>query len=146
MAVVYSSVKYDKKNLVYNPNEHECGLFPQPIHIGKYLREKRIDFQLPYDIWWLRDTGLVSIIRFALSVVSSLEKFVDICCHSGYWVPFMVRLYGRFLHVHIVCVVFQLQLQKPMSPKYRKIRSSKFSVVDSMLKYVLWWLSGDSLP
>ncbi|XP_077989567.1 uncharacterized protein LOC144443861 isoform X2 [Glandiceps talaboti] len=34
---------------------HEYGLFPAPIHVGKYLREKRVDFQLPYDIWWLHN-------------------------------------------------------------------------------------------
>ncbi|XP_052003311.1 histone-lysine N-methyltransferase ASH1L-like isoform X2 [Xyrauchen texanus] len=39
--------------LEYDPEEHEHGLFPAPIHVGKYLRLKRIDFQLPYDIYWL---------------------------------------------------------------------------------------------
>ncbi|XP_051574864.1 histone-lysine N-methyltransferase ASH1L-like isoform X3 [Myxocyprinus asiaticus] len=39
--------------LLYDPEEHEHGLFPAPIHVGKYLRLKRIDFQLPYDIYWL---------------------------------------------------------------------------------------------
>ncbi|XP_076826955.1 histone-lysine N-methyltransferase ASH1L-like isoform X2 [Brachyhypopomus gauderio] len=39
--------------LEYNPSEHEHGLLPPPLHVGKYLRLKRIDFQLPYDIHWL---------------------------------------------------------------------------------------------
>ncbi|XP_051576672.1 histone-lysine N-methyltransferase ASH1L-like isoform X3 [Myxocyprinus asiaticus] len=39
--------------LEYDPEEHEHGLLPAPIHVGKYLRLKRIDFQLPYDIYWL---------------------------------------------------------------------------------------------
>ncbi|XP_072536721.1 histone-lysine N-methyltransferase ASH1L-like isoform X4 [Salminus brasiliensis] len=39
--------------LEYNPEEHEHGLLPAPSHVGKYLRLKRIDFQLPYDIHWL---------------------------------------------------------------------------------------------
>ncbi|XP_046875778.1 histone-lysine N-methyltransferase ASH1L isoform X2 [Hypomesus transpacificus] len=42
-----------KEKLEYVPGEHEYGLFPAPIHVGKYLRQKRIDFQLPYDILWL---------------------------------------------------------------------------------------------
>ncbi|XP_068603624.1 histone-lysine N-methyltransferase ASH1L [Brachionichthys hirsutus] len=42
-----------KEKLEYIPGEHEFGLFPAPIHVGKYLRQKRIDFQLPYDILWL---------------------------------------------------------------------------------------------
>ncbi|KAJ3609765.1 hypothetical protein NHX12_024276, partial [Muraenolepis orangiensis] len=42
-----------KEKLEYIPGEHEHGLFPAPIHVGKYLRQKRIDFQLPYDILWL---------------------------------------------------------------------------------------------
>lgn len=34
--------------------EEKCvGLMPSPIHAGKYLRQKRADFQLSYDIWWL---------------------------------------------------------------------------------------------
>ncbi|KTF95446.1 hypothetical protein cypCar_00018437 [Cyprinus carpio] len=42
-----------KEKLEYTPGEHEYGLFPAPIHVGKYLRQKRVDFQLPYDILWL---------------------------------------------------------------------------------------------
>ncbi|CAH1134905.1 unnamed protein product [Ceutorhynchus assimilis] len=40
------------RSLVYNPEEHPFGLLPPPIHCGKSFRKKRIDFQLPYDIWW----------------------------------------------------------------------------------------------
>ncbi|KAI4874817.1 hypothetical protein NFI96_023755 [Prochilodus magdalenae] len=39
--------------LDYDPEEHEHGLLPAPLHVGKYLRLKRIDFQLPYDVHWL---------------------------------------------------------------------------------------------
>ncbi|XP_067258954.1 histone-lysine N-methyltransferase ASH1L-like isoform X3 [Chanodichthys erythropterus] len=39
--------------LEYDPEEHEHGLLPAPLHVGKYLRLKRIDFQLPYDIYQL---------------------------------------------------------------------------------------------
>uniref|UniRef100_A0A672P6V4 Histone-lysine N-methyltransferase ASH1L-like n=1 Tax=Sinocyclocheilus grahami TaxID=75366 RepID=A0A672P6V4_SINGR len=42
-----------KEKLEYTPGELEYGLFPAPINVGKYLRQKRIDFQLPYDILWL---------------------------------------------------------------------------------------------
>uniref|UniRef100_UPI00398E5770 histone-lysine N-methyltransferase ASH1L n=1 Tax=Pristiophorus japonicus TaxID=55135 RepID=UPI00398E5770 len=41
-----------REKLEYIPGEHDYGLFPAPIHVGKYLRQKRIDFQLPYDILW----------------------------------------------------------------------------------------------
>ncbi|XP_063295458.1 histone-lysine N-methyltransferase ASH1L [Pelobates fuscus] len=41
-----------KEKLEYIPRDHEYGLLPAPIHIGKYLRQKRNDFQLPYDILW----------------------------------------------------------------------------------------------
>ncbi|XP_053482681.1 histone-lysine N-methyltransferase ASH1L isoform X8 [Ictalurus furcatus] len=40
------------EDLEYNPEEHEYGLLPAPLHVGKYLRVKRINFQLPYDIHW----------------------------------------------------------------------------------------------
>lgn len=42
-----------KEKTVYIPSEHEYGLLPPPIHVGKHMREKVIDFQLPYDLWWL---------------------------------------------------------------------------------------------
>ncbi|OCT66773.1 hypothetical protein XELAEV_18043024mg [Xenopus laevis] len=41
-----------KEKLEYDPREHEYSLLPAPINIGKYLRQKRNDFQLPYDILW----------------------------------------------------------------------------------------------
>ncbi|KAG8542690.1 hypothetical protein GDO81_026267 [Engystomops pustulosus] len=45
-------IQLKKEKLEYVPREHEYGLMPAPIHIGKYLRHKRNDFQLPYDILW----------------------------------------------------------------------------------------------
>uniref|UniRef100_A0A8C4RN22 Ash1 (absent, small, or homeotic)-like (Drosophila) n=1 Tax=Erpetoichthys calabaricus TaxID=27687 RepID=A0A8C4RN22_ERPCA len=45
-------IQFKKEKLEYTPGEHDYGLFPAPIHVGKYLRQKRIDFQLPYDILW----------------------------------------------------------------------------------------------
>ncbi|NXP59625.1 ASH1L methyltransferase, partial [Chloropsis cyanopogon] len=52
-------IQLKKEKLEYTPGEHEHGLFPAPIHVGgyliwifMYLRQKRIDFQLPYDILW----------------------------------------------------------------------------------------------
>ncbi|XP_013389870.1 histone-lysine N-methyltransferase ASH1L isoform X3 [Lingula anatina] len=44
-------IKKDK--LYYNPSEHEHGLMPPPIHIGKHLRQKKQEFKLSYDLWWL---------------------------------------------------------------------------------------------
>lgn len=40
------------KKLVYKPEEHPYGLLPPPYHCGKYLRCRRVPFQLPYDLWW----------------------------------------------------------------------------------------------
>ncbi|KAK7878850.1 hypothetical protein WMY93_030876 [Mugilogobius chulae] len=37
----------------YCPEEQDYSLLPAPIHVGKYLRLKRIHFQLPYDVMWL---------------------------------------------------------------------------------------------
>ncbi|XP_041429947.1 histone-lysine N-methyltransferase ASH1L, partial [Xenopus laevis] len=45
-------IQLKKDKLEYDPREHQYGLLPVPIHIGKYLRQKRNDFQLPYDILW----------------------------------------------------------------------------------------------
>lgn len=40
------------KKLAYDPAEHPYGLLPQPYHCGKYLRCRKIPFQLPHDLWW----------------------------------------------------------------------------------------------
>ncbi|XP_051812467.1 histone-lysine N-methyltransferase ASH1L [Acanthochromis polyacanthus] len=42
-----------RESLDYTPEEHDYSLLPAPIHVGKYLRLKRIHFQLPYDVMWL---------------------------------------------------------------------------------------------
>uniref|UniRef100_A0A665VV76 Histone-lysine N-methyltransferase ASH1L n=1 Tax=Echeneis naucrates TaxID=173247 RepID=A0A665VV76_ECHNA len=42
-----------RESLEYTPGEHEYTLLPAPLHVGKYLRLKRIHFQLPYDVMWL---------------------------------------------------------------------------------------------
>ncbi|XP_044257929.1 histone-lysine N-methyltransferase ash1 isoform X1 [Tribolium madens] len=41
-----------KSRLTYNPAEHPYGLLPPPYHCGKYLRCRKLPFQLPYDLWW----------------------------------------------------------------------------------------------
>ncbi|XP_018565359.1 histone-lysine N-methyltransferase ash1 [Anoplophora glabripennis] len=38
--------------LTYNPSEHPYGLLPPPYHCGKYLRCRKLPFQLPFDLWW----------------------------------------------------------------------------------------------
>ena len=53
--------KTDTKPPKYQPNEHEFGLITPPIHVGKYLRERRVAFQLPYDIWWMHENNMVRI-------------------------------------------------------------------------------------
>ncbi len=50
-----------QQKLVYNVEDHEFGLLPEPLHFGRYMREKRIHFQLPYDLWWLSENALVSV-------------------------------------------------------------------------------------
>lgn len=42
-----------KNKMVYDPAEHPHGLLPPPYHCGKFLRQRTIPFQLPYDLWWL---------------------------------------------------------------------------------------------
>ncbi|XP_031155218.2 histone-lysine N-methyltransferase ASH1L-like isoform X1 [Sander lucioperca] len=42
-----------RENMEYTPGENGYSLLPAPIHVGKYLRLKRINFQLPYDVMWL---------------------------------------------------------------------------------------------
>ncbi|XP_041649494.1 histone-lysine N-methyltransferase ASH1L-like isoform X2 [Cheilinus undulatus] len=47
------SQQSSRESLDYIPGEREYSLLPAPIHVGKYLRLKRIHFQLPYDVMWL---------------------------------------------------------------------------------------------
>ncbi|XP_068612945.1 uncharacterized protein [Brachionichthys hirsutus] len=42
-----------RDSMDYTPEEHQHSILPAPIHVGKYLRLKRIHFQLPYDVMWL---------------------------------------------------------------------------------------------
>ncbi|KAK0153526.1 Histone-lysine N-methyltransferase ASH1L [Merluccius polli] len=42
-----------RASVEYTAGEREYSLLPAPLHVGKYLRLKRIDFQLPYDVLWL---------------------------------------------------------------------------------------------
>ncbi|XP_075965040.1 uncharacterized protein LOC142969202 isoform X2 [Anarhichas minor] len=42
-----------KESMDYSPGEHEYSLLPAPINVGKYLRLKKIHFQLPYDVMCL---------------------------------------------------------------------------------------------
>lgn len=42
----------NKNKLVYIPEEHPYGLLPPPYHCGKYLRCRKVPFQLPHDLWW----------------------------------------------------------------------------------------------
>ncbi|XP_029307909.1 histone-lysine N-methyltransferase ASH1L-like isoform X2 [Cottoperca gobio] len=42
-----------RESMEDTPGEREYSLLPAPINVGKYLRLKRIHFQLPYDVMWL---------------------------------------------------------------------------------------------
>ncbi|XP_061838893.1 uncharacterized protein [Nerophis lumbriciformis] len=44
---------FSRGSAEYKAGEREHSLLPAPIHVGKYLRLKRIHFQLPYDVMWL---------------------------------------------------------------------------------------------
>ncbi|KAF6207622.1 hypothetical protein GE061_016069, partial [Apolygus lucorum] len=37
----------------FNALEHEHGLLPPPAYCAKWVRQRKIPFQLPHDIWWL---------------------------------------------------------------------------------------------
>ena len=43
--------------LTYDRLEHEHGLLPAPVYCERYIRRRRHDFQLPYDLWWLERHG-----------------------------------------------------------------------------------------
>lgn len=47
------STELCKTRLTYNPAEHKHGLLPPPYYCGKWVRQRRIHFQLPHDLWWL---------------------------------------------------------------------------------------------
>lgn len=42
---------------VYNRAEHEHGLMPPPAYCNKYVRLRREDFLLPFDLWWLHSNN-----------------------------------------------------------------------------------------
>ncbi|KAK6326847.1 hypothetical protein J4Q44_G00024920 [Coregonus suidteri] len=48
-----SQSQLNRERLEYTPGEQDYSLLPAPIHVGKYLRMRRIDFQLPFDVLWL---------------------------------------------------------------------------------------------
>lgn len=56
----------------YSKGDSSPSLLPPPIHFGKHFREMVIDFQLPYDIWWLYDHDLVGLI-------DKLSHKADVC-------------------------------------------------------------------
>ena len=41
------------KGMVYKPEEHPFSLLPPPYYCGRQLRQKKEDFNLPFDIWSL---------------------------------------------------------------------------------------------
>ncbi|KAM4580714.1 uncharacterized protein PAE49_005456 isoform 2-T4 [Odontesthes bonariensis] len=49
----FQAQKNCSQSMEYTPGENEYSLLPAPMHVGKYLRLKRIHFQLPYDVMWL---------------------------------------------------------------------------------------------
>lgn len=47
------STSDSKKPPPYNRAEHEFGLLPPPAYCSKWVRQRKMHFQLPYDLWWL---------------------------------------------------------------------------------------------
>ncbi|KAK8740388.1 hypothetical protein OTU49_002890, partial [Cherax quadricarinatus] len=52
-------VSLPKNKLTYDPEEHIHGLLPPPCYCRKWLRERQIDFVLPYDLWWLHEHNML---------------------------------------------------------------------------------------
>ncbi|KAK8390288.1 hypothetical protein O3P69_010163 [Scylla paramamosain] len=52
-------VSMPKNKLTYDPEEHIHGLLPPPCYCRKWLRERQIDFVLPYDLWWLHEHNML---------------------------------------------------------------------------------------
>jgi len=80
-------------------------LLPAPIHVGKYLREKRVDFRLPYDIWWLHSSGAVRTTDLALFLSQLLHT---LSLYYIFFVPFKTFL--LYMCFYIICYLFMLYL------------------------------------
>ena len=94
----------DRRNVSSSPVTDDQGLLPAPIHVGKYLREKRIDFKLPYDVWWLHSSGVVGrsyictlhVIYLYVFATSTTVTFISVnpaypvsfqfCPSTRYWI------------------------------------------------------------
>ena len=94
----------DRRNVSSSPVTDDQGLLPVPIHVGKYLREKRIDFKLPYDVWWLHSSGVVGrsyictlhVIYLYVFATSTTVTFISVnpaypvsfqfCPSTRYWI------------------------------------------------------------
>jgi len=80
--VLYYMWRSDRRSVSSSPNKITHGVLPAPIHVGKHLREKRVDFRLPYDVWWLHNSGAVGVCFFQPVVMMSMSQFVAIIvCH-----------------------------------------------------------------
>ncbi|XP_073978076.1 histone-lysine N-methyltransferase ash1 isoform X3 [Rhodnius prolixus] len=47
-----STESYKSKS-IYTPADFADGLLPPPAYCSKWVRQRRLPFQLPYDLWWL---------------------------------------------------------------------------------------------
>jgi len=81
--------------------------------------------------WYLsvkeREKRLVLIDRWRGKNWQIFKRFVtpgSEYCGLSWWCEFLP--YHCIYGVHLSAILFQLHLQKPLSPKYRKIRSSEF--------------------
>ncbi|KAB7505128.1 Histone-lysine N-methyltransferase ASH1L, partial [Armadillidium nasatum] len=52
-------VVLSRNKLVYDPEEHTHKLLPPPCYCKKWLRERQVDFRLPYDLWWLHSHNML---------------------------------------------------------------------------------------
>lgn len=76
--------KKRSENLLKNQSKttyvkgEETSLLPPPIHFGKHFRETTVDFQLPYDIWWLYSREQVRLSNISCSPVYTDVRFIRI--------------------------------------------------------------------
>lgn len=84
----------------------EPEILPPPIHVGRFLRERKTDFQLPYDIWWLQKHKRVKNLKIK-------------------WFTFFVINFGNYIAFYDFP---QLLHNSDPSNKYRKIRTSIYRI------------------
>lgn len=111
----------------------QFNFLPCFVFSGKYLRQKRIDFQLPYDILWLwKHDQVINLVEDQVVFrvfPCSLGIILTACFKRDGPVKLHISMCFRLLNAFISTIVFGVfQLYKrPDVPLYKKIRSSEYS-------------------